>query len=201
MSSLPRYAVNLALIFSCTVFPTAANSQTTTLKKAVTNSVSGRVTIHGKGAVGIVVGIRNSNFSRQPAPALKATTDQDGNYRITDIPAGNYQVSPLAPAYVAPDLFSPPARGKTLLLGEGEDVQGIDFSLVRGGVITGKVTDADGRPVIEERLTILPEGQDNRDRQMSSPVFAGGFRTDDRGVYRIYGRSEERRVGKECRSR
>ena len=187
MSSLPRYAIVLALIFSCAGFPTAANSQSKTQKKTPTSGVSGRITIHGKGAAGIVVGIRNSNFSRQPAPALKATTDQDGNYRITDIPAGNYQVSPLAPAYVAPDLFSPPARGKTLLLGEGEDVQGIDFSLVRGGVITGKVTDADGRPVIEERLTILPEGQDNRDRQMSSPVFAGGFQTDDRGVYRIYG--------------
>lgn len=74
-----------------------------------------------------------------------------------------------------------------LMLAEGEQVQGIDFSLVRGGVIAGKVTDADGRPVIEERLTIVPEGQDNRDRQMSLPVFAGGFQTDDRGVYRIYG--------------
>jgi hypothetical protein len=86
-----------------------------------------------------------------------------------------------------PESFSSGARGKMLMLAEGEDVQGIDFSLVRGGVIAGKVTDADGRPVIEERLTIVPEGQDNRNPRMSAPVFAGGFQTDDRGVYRIYG--------------
>jgi hypothetical protein len=71
MSSLPRFAFILALIFSCAVFRIAAHSQTTTPKKAMTNSVSGRITIHGKGAAGIVVGIHNSNFSRQPAPALK----------------------------------------------------------------------------------------------------------------------------------
>jgi len=165
----------------------AANSQSKTQKKTPTSGVSGRITIHGKGAAGIVVSIRNSNFSRQLAPAPKATTDQDGNYRITDIPAGNYQVSPLAPAYVAPDLFSPPAGGKTLLLGEGEDVQGIDFSLVRGGVITGKVTDADGQPVIEELLTIVPQEQANPRGQMSPLSMAGGFQTDDRGIYRIYG--------------
>jgi hypothetical protein len=187
MSSLPRYAVISALIFSCAVFRTAADAQTTTPRKAMTNSVSGHITIHGKGTPGIIVSIRNTGFSAQPLPVLKATTDQDGNYRISDIPAGNYQVSPIAPTYVFPEPFSSRARGKMLMLAEGEEVQGIDFSLVRGGVIAGKVTDADGRPVIEELLTIVPEGQDNRNRQMSSPVFAGGFQTDDRGVYRIYG--------------
>jgi len=187
MSSLPRYAIVLALVSSCAGLPATASSQAKTQKKTLTNSVSGRITIHGKGAAGIVVGIRNSDFSSQPAPALKATTDQDGNYRITDIPAGNYQVSPLSPAYVVPDPFLSRIRGKALLLGEGEDVQGIDFSLVRGGVITGKVTDADGRPVLEERLTVVPEDQANPRGQMFSPVIAGGFQTDDRGIYRIYG--------------
>ncbi len=186
MSSLPRYAVISALIFSCAVFRTAADAQTTTPRKAMTNSVSGHITIHGKGAPGIIVSIRNTGFSAQPGPVLKATTDQDGNYRISDIPAGNYQVSPIAPTYVFPEPFSSRARGKMLMLAEGEEVQGIDFSLVRGGVIAGKVTDADGRPVIEELLAIVPEGQDSRNRQMSSPIFAGGFQTDDRGVYRIY---------------
>lgn len=187
MSRLARYAIVLALSFSCAGSPWSANSQTKTSKKTPPNSVSGRVTIRGKGAPGIVVGIRSSDFSQQPAPALKATTDPDGNYRITDIPPGNYLVSPLAPAYVALDLFSSRGRGKTLLLAEGEDVQDIDFSLVRGGVITGKVTDADGRPVIEERLTIVPQEQANPGGQMLAPFIAGAFQTDDRGIYRIYG--------------
>lgn len=130
MSSLPRYAIVIALSFSCAGSPRAANSQTKTSKKTPTNSVAGRVTIRGKGAPGIVVGIRSSDFSQQPPPAVKATTDQDGSYQITNIPPGNYQVSPMAPAFVNSDLVFSRARGKTLLLAEGEDVQGVDFSLV-----------------------------------------------------------------------
>lgn len=187
MSSLPRYAIVIALSFSCAGSPRAANSQTKTSKKTPTNSVSGRVTIRGKGAPGIVVGIRSSDFSQQPPPAVKATTDQDGSYQITNIPPGNYQVSPMAPAFVNSDLVFSRAIGKTLLLAEGEDVQGIDFSLVRGSVITGKVTDADGRPVIEERLTIVTEDQANTRGQMFPQVISGSFQTDDRGIYRIYG--------------
>jgi len=187
MSTFPRYAIILAFVLSCAGFQTKASSQAKTQKKTPTSSVSGRITIHGKGAPGIVVGIRSSDFSQQPPAALKATTDQEGNYQITNIPSGNYQVSPMAPTYVVADLVWSTARGKTLLLAAGEDVQGIDFSIVRGGVIAGRVTDADGGPVIEERLTIVPEDQGNPRGQTSPPVVAGAFQTDDRGMYRIYG--------------
>ena len=186
MSSIARYAIVLALSFSCAEFTSAVNCQTK-ITKTPTNSVSGRITIHGKGAPGIVVGIRTSELSPQSAPALKATTDQDGNYRITGVLTGNYLVSPMAPVYVNPDLGTSRERAKTLLLAAGEDVQGIDFSLVRGGVIAGKVTDSDGRPVIEERVTLMPEDQSNARGQMFPPVVAIAFQTDDRGVYRIYG--------------
>ena len=187
MSSLPRYVVVLALSFSCAIFNTAANSQTKTAKKAPTGTVAGRITIHGKGATGIVVGIRSQDFSPQLSPTLKATTDLDGNYRVADVPAGNYQVTPMAPVFITADQLAPMSRGKSLLLAEGEDVQGVDFSLVRGGVITGRVTDADGRPLIDERLLIVPEVQANAREQTFPPVISGGFQTDDRGIYRIYG--------------
>ena len=140
----------------------AANFQTKTPKKPLTGSVSGRITLHGKGLAGIVVGVRNSDFSSQPVPAIKGTTDADGDYRITKIPAGNYQVSPMAPAYVVTDLVSTRERGRTLLLAEGEDGSDVDFSLERGGVITGRVTDASGRPVVEERLMLLPVDQNKQ---------------------------------------
>ena len=61
-----------------------------------------------------------------------------------------------------------------LLLSEGEDVQGIDFSLVRGGVIAGKVTDADGRPIIEERITVVPDDPGNRSQ--GQPVVPVDFK-------------------------
>jgi hypothetical protein len=187
----------LAITFGCAAVPAAAFSQTKTQKKSPASSVSGRVTIHGKAAAGITVGIRSSDFSPQPAPALKATTDQEGNYRINDIPAGNYQVSPMAPAYVVSDLVLPRVGAKTLLLAEGEDVQGIDFSIVRGGVIAGKVIDADGRPVMEERVTLVSEDQANQRIPNGRPRDLSNLRHTSRSIQN-FGGSRRRGVLFKC---
>jgi plasmid stabilization system protein ParE len=50
--------------------------------------------------------------------------------------------------------------GKTVTIAEGETVEKIDFSLVRGGVITGRVTDADGAPVIGQRINLASADKD-----------------------------------------
>jgi len=192
MNSLPRCLIVLVLSCCCAGLP-AVRGQSKASAKTATSSVSGRVTIHGKGAPGITVALHRQRFSSQLSPPSKAVTDQDGNYRITGIPPGSWHVLPMAPTYVIPpDLMMNAGPDQTLLLAEGEDVQGIDFVLERGGVITGKVTDADGRPVIEERITISPEGQPKLSSQPRS--FGGGqhFQTDDRGIYRIYGIPEGR---------
>jgi hypothetical protein len=54
--------------------------------------------------------------------------------------------------------------------------------------MTGRVTDADGRPIIEQTVSLLMQNVDAT-TQRGGPAFAGAnnFRTDDRGVYRIYG--------------
>jgi hypothetical protein len=183
MSSPIRYAIVAAFGLCCAVFSPAANSQTTT-KKPIPASISGRITLHGKGIAGIAVNVRLSNVPR-PTQEFKGTTDSEGNYRISGIAAGSYTIYPMAPAYVFWD-GSSRGQAKSLLLSDGEDVQGIDFSVERGGVITGKVTDADGRPVMEERLTLVPTDPNLQNQQMNS-FGVNGAQTDDRGVYRIYG--------------
>ena len=179
------------LLLGCTALHVAARAQSTAKKMAPTGSISGRVTLQGKGKAGIVVGL-NAGPGGGPSgpsatPGLTATTDADGNYRINEIPAGFYRVAPFAPEFVVMDVNLNPygARGKGLLLAEGESVGDINFEMRRGAVITGKVTHADGRPVVEERVTAaLQEAQERggRPAQQSSPAF-----TDDRGIYRIYG--------------
>jgi protocatechuate 3,4-dioxygenase beta subunit len=196
MSNLPRHAIILVLSLGAGFF--SANSQTKPAVKP--SSVSGRVTIHGKSAPGVIVGIRQTERTPAQGPALKATTDQDGNYRIKDVPPGKYQVGPMSPVYVEPNPSSADGRGssqgrgkeKSLMLGEGEDVSGIDFSLERGGVITGKITDADDRPVVEERVTVVSADYVEEPNRRFPPVGTGGFVTDDRGVYRIFGIPEGR---------
>jgi len=162
-------------------------SQTKPPRKSPTGSVSGRITLQGKGKAGIVVGLSKEQSGPQAGPILKATSDADGNYRISDVPAGFYRVVPMAPDYVVPEvnMNSFAVRGKALQVAEGETVDDIDFSITRGAVITGKVTYADGRPVVEERVMATSV----RQVETGGPVFFQGlpFQTDDRGVYRMFG--------------
>jgi hypothetical protein len=158
--------------------------------KTPQGSVSGRITIKGKPAVGVVVGLRKGDLTNPFEGFVKAVTDADGVYRITNVAPGTYQVTPAAPGYVAGDAYG----RKDVIVGEDENVESISFSLVRGGVITGKVTDAEGRPIIQQQVEIYRAGVlDPRVPQRSAyPDMTG--QTDDRGIYRVFGISAGRYV-------
>ena len=176
----PALAIISTLMLGAGCFSERVHSQTAQAKKNTTASVSGKVTIKHKPAPGVVVGLRQ-NQSAPSDSTFKATTDQDGEYRIIDVPAGSYQVAPVAPVFVISDVNK--SNGQSLIIAEGDNIAGIDFDLVKGGVITGKVTDADGRPVAEERVNLLAG-----DYPRSGPFHvSSNFQTDDRGIYRMFG--------------
>src|SRR2546426_2761945 len=110
-------AIISALLLCCAAFGQRANSQTTTAKNNPNAIVSGKVVIKGKPAPGIVVGVRSSRPA-QFDPTFKATTDQDGNYRITDVPAGTYEIAPVTPAFVISEGNN--LRGQMVVINEGE---------------------------------------------------------------------------------
>lgn len=149
--------------------------------------ISGQVTVHGKGLPGVTVTLRAGGFGpAQSQSGPQATTDADGKYRITEIPIGSYVVMPIAPVYTVPGASRLTSASDTVVITGSEIVDNIDFSLVRGGVITGRVTDSDSRPVIDQ--VVNPQNTDgNQQRGGGPPQPMGSFRTDDRGVYRIYG--------------
>lgn len=178
MKVLSHALILPALLLSVACLPQRANSQTKSENNA---TVSGRVTIKGKPAAGIVVGMRVSRPD-EFSSTYKAKTDQEGVYHITKVPAGSYLVTPVAPTFVIADSASNP-QGQSVIINESENVDGINFDLVSGGVITGKVTDSEGHPLIEERVTLMPADENNQRRQ----PFINGMSTDDRGVYRIFG--------------
>jgi protocatechuate 3,4-dioxygenase beta subunit len=156
-----------------------SRSQTVPATKVANASISGKVTIKGKGTPGIVVGLRLVESHDQRSTRLKAVTDDQGNYRITNVPPGQYQVIAMAPAFVQPDEL---ATARTILISKDETIENINIGLVRGGVITGKITDAEGRPVIEEEVFVYPAQMNSRFYRVPTIV-----RTDDRGVYRFFG--------------
>ena len=179
MKSSTLQVVCWILLVICNTVQT--QPQTKPAKKETSSSISGKVTIKGKGAPGIVVGLRSPDPYGRPTSTDKGTTDQDGNYRITNLPPGTYRVMPLAPAFVSSDEL----RGKTLIITEGEVVEGIDFALARGGVITGKAVDAEGQPLIEEQIILSPAEANPQGIRNQGPIRSN--QTDDRGVYRIFG--------------
>ena len=127
----------------------SARSQSA-VDKAATSTISGKVTVGGKGLQGVVVALALSDQYRSNfrPTRFRSTTDEDGKYRIINVTPGTYEVIPASPAYVATE------GRKSLVVGKNETVENIDIALEQGGVITGKVTDADGNPVIEEMVYV-----------------------------------------------
>jgi len=173
----------LLTIFS---LPTSLAAQST--PKTPRGSISGRVTLKEKGVFGVAVALRKFETTNAYDRIARAMTDQDGFYRLSNVAPGNYEVSPSVPAFVPAEMRE--SHGKTVLIGEDENVENINFALVRGGVITGRVTDADGRPVIQQQVFIYrAETLEQRRGQTIQPqIFASTTAaTDDRGIYRVFG--------------
>ncbi|MEK6300876.1 MAG: carboxypeptidase-like regulatory domain-containing protein [Acidobacteriota bacterium] len=153
--------------------------------------ITGRVTLDGKPAQGVSVMATPSgpdpakmvarmlNSSASP----RTTTDSDGRYRLESLSADTYNISPSAPALVTLEAAS--GRKEVIVTGDAT-VERIDFALTRGGVISGKITDNEGSPLIGALITLKPGG----DLDLSAVYTRQGgrmFFTDDRGVYRIFG--------------
>ena len=170
MVSSGRKIVPLLLFLSAIV---SANAQPAA-DKAPRATISGKVMIGGKGVSGVVVGLAVATpSSSTQITRFRGVTDEDGNYRIKNLPPDTYQVLVAAPAYVQSD------GPKPVVVGKNEVVENVDITLNRGGVITGKLTDVDGRPVVEEQIFFSAIE--------SRLPYWRTVRTDDRGVYRAFG--------------
>src|SRR5262245_14499186 len=160
-------------------------------------SISGRVTVGGKPAVNKKVnavggkqeGGSSGLISGRPdqQETFSALTDGDGRYRITGLPAGTFTVEAQMAAYV--DEKKPGER--LITLDRSEQVENIDILLVRGGVITGRIIDSTGNPLIAKKVR-LQRAQDGTANDQSATINGFGFtpdfaETDDRGIYRAFG--------------
>ncbi len=142
-----------------------------------TGSISGKVTFKNKGVDSILVIAIDTNYrDGEERSHNRALTDIDGNYLINNVPTGDYLVYPVAPALVV-------ESDQRLTITAGETIRDINFALVHSGAITGRITDADGQPLIKETVSVVrvePESDYERHK------FAS-FRTDDRGIYQAFG--------------
>jgi hypothetical protein len=160
-----------------------------------TASISGRVTIGGEPAVNAVVTVAETDLkpdagsSEAPIPRqLRARTDGDGRYLVSGLAEGRYIVSAMLKAFVDPGKpFDNRGLNRTVTLDEGEGREKIDFTLIRGGVMTGKVMDDEGAPLIAKRVSLYTLDEQGQKSYYQGPFMYEMSQTDDRGVYRIYG--------------
>ena len=192
MSSLVRTLLTAAML-ACSLAATASGCLLQAgQSKEPTGSISGRVTLGDKPAAGVNVLLAPSDYGPIENSLPKTTTDEAGHFQLTRVPAGSYLIQTFTPAFLAPaDDMRGGNGGKLINLSDGETVEGIDIGLVRGGVVTGRVTDASGQPLIQEgvRLTALDESGKKLRGNMPYVNLPYGFMmtTDDRGVYRLFG--------------
>ena len=115
------------------------------------------------------------------------STDGDGRFELRDMPAGSYNISVSKAGYVTMSYGQrrPNQGGGTLLeVRDGQLVEKIAFSLPRGGVITGRLTDEYGDPIAGAQVNALQYRYMGAGRRLTP---AGGGMTDDLGSFRIFG--------------
>ncbi len=127
-----------------TVFPDAetANINFAVSETGTRGSISGTVIrdSDGKGINGVPIDVYDVNWN-----SLKSvTTDGLGKYYIDGLPPGSYYVATnRVPGYVDEYFNDSRSRGTALLVEvlTGADHPGVDFTLARGGALTGSVED------------------------------------------------------------
>src|SRR5215813_11634594 len=181
MFSVPRI-VTFLTVYVVLASPTIALQQSRQPKEP-SGTISGRVTINDQPARGVIVLLLPSGPRLSNTTTSKATTDNDGRFQLRGLPAGGYQLQAFAPALVTSNLYG--RQAQIINLNDGESVDGIDLALKPGGVITGRVTNADGEPVIQENVRLLSADQSKR--QIYFPYIYMMSSTDDRGIYRLFG--------------
>jgi len=157
-----------------------------------TASISGRVTVAGKPAANAVITLVETVSSPNAIDSLasfqaKTRTDGDGRYTITGLAEGRYHVSAQMKAFVDADSSTDSRLSRTLNLDEGEARETVDFGLIRGGVMTGKVIDDEGSPLIAQHVQLYTIDDQGQKRAYRISYMYEMPETDDRGVYRIYG--------------
>lgn len=117
------------------------------------------------------------------APGTKPTrVDAEGKFVFDDLPAAAYTIFAMAPGYVDQSMsHGDPSQWPRHLLGAQ-----VKITMIKGGVITGTVTNSKGDPVVGLPVSAAPAG----DLPAPGPGLQSlgtAAETDDRGIYRIFG--------------
>jgi hypothetical protein len=154
----------------------------------VTGSIKGRVVgdagepLPGIAVYAVTRAFNPNSFNYSARAQHFATADDEGNFSIGGLEPGLYGLSAAMPGYVSE---SDMTTGRAADIYRPGDVATV--RLVKGGVVTGSVTDSLGQPLVASSVRAYRVRDLDGRATDALNNLAGEGRTDDRGVYRIYG--------------
>src|SRR5262245_53716826 len=153
-------------------------------------TISGRVVNdEGTGVPNLSVYLNQAPTGRRESinrGNIMVITDEDGNFRAAGLAPSLYSINIAQAKEYTMQPLTAAERREQRYYRTGDNVT---ITLVRGGVITGKVTNSDGQPIVGVQVfaMMVRDTEGHPVRQSS-----GGGRaraTDDRGIYRLFGLS------------
>jgi hypothetical protein len=119
-----------------------------------------------------------------PEPRV-AITGADGRYVLAELPPGAYTITATRTGF-APYSYGQgrSMAGTPVAVANGQQFANVDFPLVAGGVIAGRILDEDGAAFAGAAVDALV----HRFQGGSDALFSvATVQTDDRGEFRLYG--------------
>ncbi len=151
-------------------------------------AITGRVLgDDGQPIAGVSVSVSSVNDGGSRRVRRFVSTDSEGNFKVTDLPPGAYHVAATAPGFINLQQgggldASPFDSTRPYHLGDN-----VTITMVKGGVITGRVLDAAGRPLVGSPVRAIRVRDGEGRLVYETPGAARPGMSDDRGVYRLYG--------------
>lgn len=156
--------------------------------QGATGSINGRVVAEDgqpMSRVPVMVVASSTDAAKVMSGMRRSMTDNEGRFQADGLPPAAYQILVQAPGYTMA-AFDNPLAVPAYRIGDAPTIL-----MRKGAAITGRVTDAAGRPLVGIRVVAEPaEGSGFMMQTLSAGSSMANMQprtTDDRGQYRLYG--------------
>jgi hypothetical protein len=126
-------------------------------------------------------------------------TDDKGAFIAANLPPARYTIRAERAGFASGEYGAKRAGrpGAGLTIKDGDKVENVTLHMARGAVITGRILDERGRPVVGAGVSVfrsITRLGGEVEFQLVSANGGGAVLSDDRGIYRVYGLSADEYV-------